>query len=101
MKSLEIARPQAGFSIGGWAGTLHPWVVNRWALTLAGLTLAGSGLTLGWSWLTAIGVAPLIVAAAPCLVMCAVGACVMCRSNPGANTSSAAPTETSPPVSEE
>ncbi len=80
-------------------GVLQFWISDRRVLAVAGLVLAGSGLALGWSWLTAIGVAPLIVSVAPCLVMCAVGACVMCRSNPGATTPSASPIDP-PPASE-
>lgn len=45
----------------------------------AGLVLGGSGLALGWDWLTAVGVAPLIVSAAPCVLMCALGLCMMGR----------------------
>jgi len=45
-----------------------------------GLVSGGSGLAFGWHRLTAVGVAPLIVSAAPCLVMCALGGCMMGRS---------------------
>ena len=76
---------------------VRSWLGNRRVLAIAGLAVAGTGLGLGWDWLTAVGVAPLIVAAAPCLVMCAVGTCVMCRSHPGASTPSTDP----PPTSKE
>lgn len=33
-------------------------------------------LVLGWDWLVAAGLAPIVVAAAPCLVMCALGVCM-------------------------
>ena len=82
-------------------GVLRSWLGNRYVLTIVGLAIAGSGLTLGWSWLTAIGVAPLILSTAPCLVMCAVGACVMCRRNPGAIAPSAPSTDTAPAASQE
>jgi hypothetical protein len=36
----------------------------------------GLGLALNWSWLVAIGVAPLLVALAPCAAMCALGLCM-------------------------
>jgi hypothetical protein len=36
-------------------------------------------LALGWNWLTAVGLAPLIISAAPCLIMCALGMCMMSR----------------------
>ena len=55
------------------------------------LAVAGSGLMLGWDWLTAIGVAPLIVSAAPCLLMCALGLCMMGRGHQANSGSLAAP----------
>lgn len=45
---------------------------------LIGATLAGGAgaLVLGWDWLVAAGVASIILAVAPCLVMCALGLCM-------------------------
>jgi hypothetical protein len=60
---------------------VRSWLRDRRVLAGAGLVIGGSGLALGWGWLTAIGVAPLIASAAPCLVMCAVGVCMMGRSH--------------------
>jgi hypothetical protein len=36
----------------------------------------GAGLALNWSWLTAVGVAPILLAFAPCAAMCALGLCM-------------------------
>ena len=55
------------------------WMRDRRVLAGSGLVVVGSGLALGWDWLTAIGIAPLIVSAAPCLLMCAFGLCMMGR----------------------
>lgn len=44
---------------------------------IAGFALIAAGTVLNWGWLTAIGAAPLILALAPCAVMCAAGLCVM------------------------
>lgn len=62
-----------------------PWRVPRWLLlprnlVLVAIAVVGAGLALNWSWLTAIGAAPLILSLAPCAVMCATGYCVMCKS---------------------
>ena len=45
---------------------------------LIGVVLAGGGgaLVLGWDWLVAAGMASILIAAAPCLVMCALGLCM-------------------------
>ena len=55
---------------------------------LIGVALAGGAgaLVLGWDWLVAAGAASIIVAVAPCLVMCALGLCMnrMTKSDPSA-----------------
>jgi hypothetical protein len=56
---------------------IRSWLGNRVALAIAGTVVIVAGLALGWNWLTAIGAAPLILATAPCLVMCAFGMCMM------------------------
>lgn len=61
---------QGGFSI--------PF--GRRGLILGAMALIGAGLWLNWSWVAAIGAAPLILALAPCAVMCGLGYCAMCKS---------------------
>jgi hypothetical protein len=70
---------------------VRSWMRDRRVLAGAGLVVGGSGVVLGWDWLTAIGVAPLIVSAAPCLLMCALGRCMMGRGRQANSGSSAAP----------
>jgi hypothetical protein len=48
---------------------------RRGLIVLAGVAVVG-GLSLNWGWLVAIGVAPIIIAALPCVVMCALGLCM-------------------------
>ena len=65
---------------------------NRRMLYIALGVGAAAGLFLGWEWLVAVGAASLIVAVAPCLVMCALG---LCMSRPCRNkTDVAAKTDT-------
>jgi|APThiThiocy_ev2_2_1041544.scaffolds.fasta_scaffold03788_7 hypothetical protein len=69
-------------------GRLRRWLQGRHGLIL----LAILGLTLGvafnWSWLVAIGVAPLLLSALPCLAMCALGLCMnRMSSSPAAKAS--------------
>ena len=72
----------------------HDRFINkRRVLAFSGLAAAGAGLALGWDWFTAIGIAPLLVATAPCLIMCALGLCMMGRGNKSA-TEQAAPRAT-------
>lgn len=52
---------------------------TRGLLILGGAVIA-AGLALNWSWLVAIGVAPLLLTALPCVAMCALGFCMMPKS---------------------
>lgn len=49
-------------------------------LILAG-TIIFAGAVLNWGWLTAVGAAPLILALAPCAVMCGLGLCMSGNNN--------------------
>ena len=53
------------YQFRGWRG-----------LIAAAVTLSVPALWFGWPWLVAAGVAPLILAMAPCAVMCAAGLCM-------------------------
>lgn len=53
----------------------HPRVF----LTLATIAIV-AGLALNWSWLVAAGLAPILISTLPCLIMCAFGVCMLCRS---------------------
>ena len=46
-------------------------------LLILGAAVIAAGLALNWSWLVAIGVAPLLLTALPCVAMCALGLCMM------------------------
>ena len=65
---------------------------KRLMLASIALALIGAGLTWQWSWLVAIGIAPLLISAAPCIAMCALG---LCMHRMGSRTGSAAPSATS------
>jgi hypothetical protein len=45
-------------------------------LVAAAVVLAAPALWFGWPWLVAAGLAPLLLAMAPCAVMCALGLCM-------------------------
>src|SRR3546814_12400955 len=44
-------------------------------IALAGLIVVAGG-ALNWSWLVAVGVAPLLLSVLPCAAMCALGLCM-------------------------
>jgi hypothetical protein len=62
---LYAARYYARYYLGG----------RRGLFALGGAALV-AGLAFNWSWLVAVGAAPLILGIGPCLVMCALGLCM-------------------------
>jgi hypothetical protein len=77
---INLGRYYVGRYLGGHRGLI--------ILTLAAL---GIGLALNWSWLVAIGVAPLLISLAPCAAMCALG---LCMSRMGGQSCSSEPSAT-------
>ena len=73
---------------------LAHYLGNRKALVLLAVAIAGAGLALNWTWLVAAGIAPILVALAPCAAMCALGLCMSrmgdksCSSGKDAGTAS-------------
>ncbi|MBI0537434.1 hypothetical protein D9599_17885 [Roseomonas sp. KE2513] len=59
------------------AGYLPSWLRGRRAVMLGVFALVGAGLALGWPWLVAFGLAPLVLSLLPCAAMCALGLCMM------------------------
>lgn len=74
-------------------GSRRTWL----ALAVVGLA---AGAALNWSWLVAAGIAPLLLAFAPCAVMCALGMC-MKRGGESCNRQDAAEGPRPKPVSVE
>ena len=63
-----------------WREGLHIaryYLGNRWVLLALGAGGLVIGAALNWGWLVAAGVAPILIALAPCAVMCALGLCAM------------------------
>ena len=68
---------------------------RRGLIALAG-GAAIAGVALNWSWLVALGLAPLLIALAPCAVMCALGLCAMRMAGKSGASESDAPAATLP-----
>jgi hypothetical protein len=49
---------------------------GRRALVILGIAALIGGIALNWNWLVATGIAPLLLTALPCLVMCGLGLCM-------------------------
>lgn len=53
------------------------YLSNRWIVLALGSLVIMIGAVLNWSWLVAIGIAPILLALVPCAAMCALGLCAM------------------------
>lgn len=76
MEWIKATETAAAPARPGILTALPPWLKGRHALLLLAGALIAAGLALNWGWLTAIGAAPIILALAPCLAMCALGLCM-------------------------
>src|SRR5258708_15341590 len=66
-----------------WREGLHIaryYLGNRWVLVALGAVVLVAGIALNWGWLVAAGIAPILLSTLPCLIMCGLGLCMLCRS---------------------
>jgi hypothetical protein len=65
---------------GSFAGDLlhlaRYHLVSRTAFVVLAIAAVGAGVALNWGWLVAAGIAPVLLTALPCLVMCGLGLCM-------------------------
>jgi hypothetical protein len=52
------------------------WATRPRTWGIAGVAFVGAGLALNWTWLTAIGAAPILLGLLTCAAMCALGLCM-------------------------
>ena len=84
MTNSRMTDPAQTSSTGNVLAALRAWSGSRLGLlSIAGVAIV-AGLGFNWSWLVAIGVAPLILAVLPCAAMCALGLCMMGMGRKGA-----------------
>jgi hypothetical protein len=70
-----------------YAAWAPAWIRGRRGLILLAAVPIVAAAAVGWPWLVAAGVAPLLLAAAPCVAMCALGLCM--KGMPGGGSSTA------------
>src|SRR6516165_9198096 len=93
-ESAKVPLSRLGLSL------VRYYLVNRWALLVLGAGVLLTGIALNWGWLVAAGIAPILLSTLPCLVMCGLGLCMLCRSSEKQSTPSrdAADAAISPPA---
>jgi len=75
-----------------WLYALRYWLRGRRGVAVLALSAVVIGAALNWSWLVAVGIAPLLLTALPCVAMCGLGLC-MSRMTGGSCSTSRGTTE--------
>jgi hypothetical protein len=75
MSSPETASATKPSLAQDWLYALRYWLRGRNGVIALIVLALVVGAELSWSWLVALGVAPLLLAFAPCAAMCALGLC--------------------------
>jgi hypothetical protein len=76
MNSPETATTTRRSLAQDWLSALRYWLRGRnGVIALIGLALV-IGAAFNWRWLVAVGIAPLLLTALPCVAMCALGLCM-------------------------
>ena len=60
----------------GWLNAARYYLGGRRGPLILAAAIVAGGLALNWSWLAAVGVAPLLIGVLPCVAMCALGLCM-------------------------
>ena len=81
MSLSESTKPKSASLTRDVLSAARYYLGGRRALLIAAVAIAVSGLALNWNWLVAVGLVPILLSTLPCLVMCAFGVCMMCRSD--------------------
>jgi hypothetical protein len=76
METSQTAATEKSSLVQDWLGAVRYWLGGRRAVIGLVVLAVGAGLVLNWGWLVAVGIAPLLLALAPCAVMCALGLCM-------------------------
>src|SRR3546814_684934 len=104
MKTSEVTKaPEAPLSHDLLYAARY-YLGGRKALIALAALIVVAGAALNWSWLVAVGVAPLLLSVLPCLAMCALGLCMnkvagqSCPAGTGAAKSGAPTKPPSPQV---
>lgn len=102
MKTLETARATETPLSQDLLHAARYYLGSRKGLIALAALIVVAGAALNWSWLVAVGVAPLLLSLLPCVAMCALGLCMnkmggkSCSAGTDA-TKSAAPGESPSP----
>jgi len=98
MSSPEMAGATKSSLTQDWLSALRYWLRGRNGVIAAIMLAVGIGAALNWSWLVAVGIAPLLLAVLPCAVMCGLGLCMSKMMGGSCSVSSESPDQSSRPM---
>jgi hypothetical protein len=76
MNSPETATATRPSLAQDWLNALRYWLRGRNGVIVLLVLAAVIGAALNWSWLVAVGIAPVLITVLPCAAMCALGLCM-------------------------
>jgi hypothetical protein len=76
MSSQETLNATKASLAQDWLSALRYWLRGRNGVISLILLAVVAGAALNWSWLVAVGIAPLLITVLPCAAMCALGLCM-------------------------
>ena len=99
MSSPEAAGATKPSLAQDWLNALRYWLRSRNGVIALLVLAIVSGAALNWSWLVAVGIAPLLITVLPCAAMCALGLCMNKIAGGSCSTPSSGPDHASTPMS--
>lgn len=88
MSSPETASATKPSLARDWLHALRYWLSGRRGAAALVVSAVVIGAALNWSWLVAVGIAPLLLTALPCVAMCGLGLCMNRMTGGSCSTSS-------------
>jgi len=88
MSSPERAGPTGPSLAQDWLYALRYWLRGPKGIAALVASALVVGAALNWSWLVAVGIAPLLLTVLPCAVMCGLGLCINKMTGGSCSTSS-------------
>jgi hypothetical protein len=99
MSSPEMAGATKPSLAQDWLSALRYWLRGRNGVIAMIVLAVVIGAALNWSWLVAVGIAPLLLTVLPCAVMCGLGLCMHRMAGSSCSTSSGRPDHPGTPAS--
>src|ERR1700674_515414 len=76
MTTSEATKPTDASLASDLLRAAWSYLRGRRGLVILAIIAITGGMALNWSWLVAVGIAPILLTVLPCLVMCGLGLCM-------------------------